>query len=194
MGIGMRNWRFEVETQGPLESWDHLTECVTGVFRRTNRTEPELAWVLDPDYQRGVVWTTQQQSRFIGHVLAGGVQPLIYVQRYQSKRFCPVPEFWKVPEEVIDGQQRLRAIAAFMTGGILAEVFHDGEWHTYWQKDMDKREGGLMVLSSTVVYVDLSRADRLRFYLRLNGGGVPHTEWELDRVRALLIRETGKTE
>lgn len=181
MSIGMKKWRHEVFIQGPYESWDYLTERVTGRFIRSHQTEPEPPWVLNPDYQQGPVWTEQQQSRFIGHVLAGGIQPPIYVQQWRSHRFCP--------EEVIDGQQRLRAIAAFMSGEIPAEVYHDGEWHTYWRKDMNKKESSFMKLSTMVVYMDISRADRLRFYLLLNSGGTPHTEEELDRVRALLIQE-----
>uniref|UniRef100_A0A6M3KYT6 GmrSD restriction endonucleases N-terminal domain-containing protein n=1 Tax=viral metagenome TaxID=1070528 RepID=A0A6M3KYT6_9ZZZZ len=194
MGIGMDRWRFEVSTQGPTESWDWLTERVYGDVRRVGRDDYYPRWILNPDYQRGPVWTYQQQSRFIGHVLAGGVQQPIYVQRYRSKRFSPVPEYWTVPEEVIDGQQRLRAIAAFMTGQRPAEVWHDEGWHSYWLRDMDKRESGFTKLASTVVYVDVSRADRLRFYLRLNGGGVPHTEEDLGRVRKMLADETGMAE
>lgn len=194
MGIGIHNWRFEVPSQGVQEAWDWLALKVTGIAIRPSRTDPDPPWNLNPDYQRGSVWAVQQQSRFIGHVIGGGVQPPIYVQRYKSRRFAPILEYWTLPEEVIDGQQRLRAIVAFMTGEIPAEVFHDGSWNSYWFRDMDRRETSFSVLNSSVVYLDVSRADRLRFYLRLNGAGVPHTEGELDRVRALLIHEDGVAE
>lgn len=194
MSIGMDKWRFEVTDSGGVhESWDFLVEKVTGAGRRANR-DPDPPWNLNPDYQRGPVWTEEQQSRFIGHVLAGGIQPPIYVQRWEGRSKPPIKAYWTLPEEVIDGQQRIRAITAFMEGKIPALVYHDAEWHPYWLKDMDKRESNFTILYTRVIYIDLSRTDRLRFYLRLNAGGVKHTEEELDRVRALLLQEAGSKE
>lgn len=194
MSIGMDKWRFEVTDSGGVhEGWDFLVEKVTGTHRRSTG-EMDRPFDLNPDYQRGPVWTEEQQSKFIGHVLAGGVQPPIYAQRYKTDKHAPQKDYWNLPEEIIDGQQRLRAIAAFMQGQIPALVYHDAEWHAYWLKDMSKRENSFTVLYSRVIYIDLSRTDRLRFYLRLNAGGVKHTEEELDRVRALLAQEAGSKE
>lgn len=191
MSINLRSWRVEIPgaNQGVHESWEFLSECVTGKRFRSHRTEAEPPWDLNPDYQRGPVWTPEHQGRFIGHVLAGGVQPPIYVQRYRSIKNSPVKEYWTVPEEVIDGQQRLRAITAFMTGEVPALVQHETGPATYWYEDMDRSEQSFSILYSVIIYVDIKRADRLRFYLRLNGEGIPHTAEELSHVRALLAEE-----
>ena len=138
---------------------------------------------LNPDYQRGPVWDEQRQRRFIGHCLEGGRQQPMYVQQDRTYR--------DLTEEVIDGQQRLLAITAFIYGEIPGEVYHEGQWRELWYRDfneVDRRSGRL---SSRIVYGDWPREERLRFYLRLNSGGVAHTEEELDRVRALLAATKG---
>jgi hypothetical protein len=91
--------------------------------------------------------------------------------------------------EVIDGQQRLRAIVAFIKGEIGAQVYLEGEWKTFWYKDMDASERRDLNLMTRVVFVDLSRQDRLRFYLRLNSG-IAHTEEDLEKVRSMLVEKS----
>ncbi len=188
-GIGKRDWGFRVNGSGCTVPWESLIEQVVGTSART-RTE---SWDLNPDYQRGAVWSQKQQERFIGHVLAGGEVPPIYAQRYDSQKTAPAgTNYINLPIEVIDGQQRIRAIMAFMAGECGAQVYHGGKWHTYWYVDTHEGERG-MDLSSQIVYVDLNREDRLRFYLRLNGG-VAHTDEELDKVRNMLTTEYGTGE
>lgn len=53
------------------------------------------------------------------------------------------------------------------------------------------RPTGSYSLMLRLYYVDLSRAARLRFYLRLNRGGSVHTDAEITRVEALLAAENG---
>lgn len=184
-GIGMHDWMFEVRGRPADYSWDHLVSEIDGNEEKTR----DVPWDLNPDYQRPGVWTTNQQEQFIGHRISGGETPLIYVQRYDSERHAPKgSNYLDLPIEVIDGQQRLRAICRFIKGEIGAQVFHDGEWHLHHYEDMNERERNSLRLSSRIVFVDIPRTDRLRFYLRLNSG-VAHTEAELDRVRKMLIEE-----
>ena len=182
-GIGRNDWSFRVHGSKCDEPWEYLVPRIRGEGGR------DVPWNLNPDYQRGPVWTKDQQEKFIGHVLSGGEAPLIYVQRYERPDNAPEgSDYWDLPLEVIDGQQRLRAITAFIEGEIGAQVCHSGKWHTYYFSQMHEGERSPMDLCSRVVYVDLSRTDRLRFYLRLNIG-VAHTEEELDRVRKMLVEE-----
>lgn len=178
-GVGMFKdggfyWR--VQGRGVDQPWEWLVhEAMVGHCRYNT---PEQPWDLSPDYQRPSVWTEQQQRAYIGHVLSGGQHPPIYVQRYE--------EDFRRPNEVIDGQQRLRAIDAFVHSQIPGDVLGHGE---VWWRDMSAPERRRIgVCSSRVVYVDLPRVDRLRFYLRLNGG-TPHTREELERVRGMLEEE-----
>jgi hypothetical protein len=172
--------------------WGHLLNQ-TGVSEDVRRLPAKVAgdgdapWNLAPDYQRGHVWTTRQAELFVGNFIEGGLVQPIYVQRYESPDNAPAgSEYWTLPCEVIDGQQRIRALLAWLAGDIEAEV-SCGDRIRYVDLDVIDRRGLPFV---RVTYVDLSRRDRLRFYLRLNRGGTVHTDEEIERVRSLLAAET----
>ena len=142
---------------------------------------------LSPDYQRGAVWTRQQQREFVGFLLDGGECPKIVIQRYESGQNAPAgheDDYFQLPAEVIDGQQRLRALCAWLRGEIDALT---PEGDALWFRDTNEidRRGLMLVLH----YVDLPRIERLRYYIKLNRGGTVHTEQEIARVRALLAAE-----
>lgn len=160
--------------------WHTIREMVEGRFK-AERLD------LNPDYQRGAVWTRQQQREFVGFLLDGGECPKIVIQRYESGANAPAAfkrNYCELPSEVIDGQQRLRAICAWMNGEIDALT---PEGDSLWFRDsneVDRR--GLMLM---LYYVDLPRVERLRYYIKLNRGGTVHTEQEIARVRELLAAE-----
>ena len=89
-----------------------------------------------------------------------------------------------MPMEIIDGKQRLQAIARWMRDEIPA-LCHDGTLIWYHDTSIPERRSLMLRL----YYVDLPRAARLRFYLRLNRGGSVHTDAEITRVEALLAAE-----
>ena len=62
-----------------------------------------------PDYQRPAVWTSSQKQLLIDTILRGYDIPKLYWQR--------MPKDAEFDFEVIDGQQRLRAIWEFCEGG-----------------------------------------------------------------------------
>lgn len=151
----------------------------------------DVPWNLSPDYQRDHVWTKRQKELFVGHYIEGGIVPPIYVQRYESEANFPEggKEGWlDQPCEVIDGKQRLQALLDWMAGDIEAEVTEGDRIRYADLNEVTKR--GLPNLK--VTYVDMSRADRLRFYLKLNRGGTIHTDAEIQKVRDLLKTEGDK--
>jgi hypothetical protein len=182
-GVGLHDIGYRVPDGGVNIDWRSLAVFVRE--GRDRRGEPN-PMNLNPDYQRGPVWGEQRQRRFIGHCLEGGRQQPMYVQRDRTYR--------DLTEEVIDGQQRLRAITAFIYGEIPGEVYSEGQWRELWYRDFNEVDRRSNRLSSRIVYGDWPREERLRFYLRLNSGGVAHTEEELDRVRALLVASEGGKE
>jgi hypothetical protein len=182
-GVGLRSIGYRLPDTGVDIGWRSLALYVREGRDHSGEPNPMN---LNPDYQRGPVWDEQRQRRFIGHCLEGGRQQPMYVQRDET--------YADLTEEVIDGQQRLRAIAAFIYGEIPGEVYHEGQWQELWYRDFNEVDRTSTRLSSRIVYGDWPLEERLRFYLRLNSGGVAHTEEELDRVRALLVAHEGGEE
>lgn len=171
-------------------SWPHAKTCDMGVaeiLHHIDGTGDRRAWDLNPDYQRGHVWTTDQAEKFMGHFIEGGPIPPVYVQRYESSENAPaeIKATYYDHAEVVDGQQRLRAVKAWVKGDIDA-VLSNGRRIRYADLDeVDLR----MLRSLQIAFIDMSRKDRLDFYIKLNRGGTVHSDAEIDRVRVLRAAE-----
>ncbi len=68
--------------------------------------------VVNPEYQRGAVWSISQKKRLIDSVLRGYPIPLIYLHHIRQEAGNLVSERY----EVIDGQQRINALFEFREG------------------------------------------------------------------------------
>lgn len=161
--------------------WDNIPRHIEGTW-----SDLEKPWDLNPDYQRGHAWTDHQAEAFIGHLLEGGQTTPIFIQRYDTEKNVPSGvDYLDLAPEVIDGQQRLRALYRFIKGEIAGELT-DGT--RVWYRDFNEKQRGPNN-NIVVAYVDIDRETKLRFYLKLNRGGTVHTEEEIQRVRNLLAQE-----
>lgn len=68
--------------------------------------------VVNPEYQRGAVWTASQRKKLVDSVLRGYPIPLIYLHRIKQAAGSLVSERY----EVIDGQQRINALFDYCEG------------------------------------------------------------------------------
>ena len=140
--------------------------------------ETEAGLVLNPDFQRGHVWTEEQQTAYIEYLLMGGLSGRTV---YLNAKDIGSPSLKAQDYVCVDGLQRITAIQRFYRDEIPAFG------HRYSQF-----EGKLNSIKLTirVVLNDLqTREEVLQWYLELNTTGVPHSKEELDRVKALLNRE-----
>jgi hypothetical protein len=133
--------------------------------------------VLEPDYQRGHVWSEAQQIAFVEYGLMGGENSMVITTN------CPG---WMVdfrgPYELVDGLQRVTAVLRWQRHEIKAFGHYMREYAD--RPGMDRgtfrwRVGNLS-----------TRAEVLNLYLLLNAGGVVHSPEEISRVRGLLEKET----
>ena len=131
---------------------------------------------LSPAYQRGSVWSAEQQAAFVGHLLSGGEVLPIIVQR--------LPESGRA--EVLDGKQRIEACLSWLAGDVPARL-PDGREIFVGDLDLDARgrPAGLSRVDLTFRYVNLPWAERCRFYARLNSAGTPHTKEQIAAALAL---------
>ena len=162
-------WRTEVpitEVGPTLERW---------------RRQREHGVELDPDFQRGHVWTGEQRSRWMEHLFTGGVGGR------EITFNCPG---WsgdgEGPIVLVDGKQRLETLRQWFDDRV--EVF--GRARSRWSDGDDER--GLWMPDVTLAMHSLeTRAELLGWYLQYNGGGTSHSRRELERVRSLLEEAGG---
>ena len=126
---------------------------------------------LDVDFQRGHVWTEDQQVKFVEFIIRGGkTTPFLFNHPNWMGSF-------KGEFVVVDGKQRLTALLKFLNGelkvfGGFIDEFENLQLNTFdisfWINDLKTRK------------------EVLQWYLELNSAGTPHTKDELDKVKNIL--------
>jgi hypothetical protein len=136
---------------------------------------------LNPDFQRGHVWTQEQQIAYIEFIMSGGNSGKdIYFN-------CPGYGYDTTNQTMVcvDGLQRITAVSKFIKNEfkILGK---------YYAKDFI----GMPTNCSFLFKINnlSNRADVLCWYLEMNTGGIVHSKEEIERVQKLLNKEMGKNE
>jgi len=138
---------------------------------------------LLPAFQRGHVWTREQQIAYVEAMLMGvEVSRTLIFNHYEWEYGHGSPPYPKGTMVIIDGLQRLQAVSQFMRGEIPA-----------FGKRLGEFQGRLRFHNARFHFRILTLPDEaavIRMYLALNAGGTPHTAEEIERVKALLKKET----
>lgn len=137
---------------------------------------------LEPDFQRGHVWTKEQQTRFIEGVFRGTVPSSLLCITFNSA-YWESQEPCELPREIqiLDGLQRLTAVRAYVRGEI--QPFE------VTKEDMDANGFHANRVAYRLRFQVLTfraRKELLQYYLDMNAGGVVHSDSEIERVRGLL--------
>lgn len=134
---------------------------------------------LDPVYQRGHVWTTEQERLFVGAMLENpkAIPPFWFNWIHK--------DFHRSNSEIVDGKQRINALCKWLKGKIKAKCPCGIEVHYSELTEIDHRNLSIGVMMSWS-FVELDQKEVMKFYLRLNSGGTIHTPKELDKVRELI--------
>lgn len=132
---------------------------------------------IDPEFQRCHVWTEAQRIAYLEYCLMGGEVGRNITIACTNWSQIPTPSY-----VLVDGKQRIETVRRFLRGEI--PVFGHR---------LDEYTGELRIVQSRFVWRVVeckTPEDILRLYLNINGGGTPHTQDELDRVRVML--KTGR--
>lgn len=146
---------------------------------------------LNPDFQRGHVWTQEQRIAYVENVLRGTAPTLFRFNSasYETLRKPVEGEMNPYDFVCIDGLQRITTLLSFARGDF--RVFCDDNFIGYTAKDLENTPFWLARYHCTFeVYAFRTRRDLLQFYLDLNAGGTVHAQDELERVRNLLKETT----
>lgn len=129
--------------------------------------------ILNPEWQRGHVWSQQQQIAFMEYFLKGGsTGTQIYLNCSSWKKGVNTPVY------CLDGLQRLTAARAFVDDKIPAfgHLFSEYE---------DRPRITQCRFRFNMLNLQFKR-ELLAVYLDFNSGGTPHNPKELKRVSDLL--------
>lgn len=152
--------------------WDYLGDWI--------RRHSECGATIDmnPDFQRGRVWTRAQKQAYLEFCLMGG--------RSGRSVFWNQPGYQRGSVEhplvLVDGLQRMTAVLDFWEGKVKPFGHARKEW---CGRGFTSDQRFRMHVNSL-----RSRAEVLRWYLLINAGGTPHTKKEIERVHGLLAIET----
>lgn len=155
-------------------------ECdydLRGVVRFVDEQIEELGLDIDPDFQRGHVWTEKQAVLWLQHHLRGGKSGRVIYFNHPGWRSTYKGDF-----VLVDGRQRLDAIRAFLDNEI--KVF--GAYYREYTDLVHLRSRNTMRMNVNSLP---TRAAVLQWYVEMNAGGTPHSDEEIARVLALYDEE-----
>lgn len=136
---------------------------------------------LEPDFQRGHVWTDAQRSAYIESLMRKAAPVAL---SFNCPGWCdPSTGEGDIPDNLmqcIDGLQRLTAVRKYVAGQL--RVFGGRTVEDFKGSPFDPARYSLKFL----IFQFEHRVDLLQFYLDINNGGSRHEESELERVRNLL--------
>lgn len=130
---------------------------------------------LNPDFQRGHVWTQDQQEKYIEFILRGGKTGRDFYFNWNKK----TNEY-----ACVDGLQRTTAFMKFVNGEI--KVF-DQYFDEFGFTKMET--GGNPLPEFRVnVYINYleGKKEILEWYFDMNAGGTPHTSDEIKRIKKMI--------
>jgi hypothetical protein len=145
----------------------------------THVTLDLLAWrengtlELSPKFQRRPVWKAASRSYFIDTLLRGYPVPPIHVRLGMSKG--------SAVREIIDGQQRLRAVFDYVQGKYRLSRSLDATWAGKAFKDLDlqERERLMMYKFHGFQYESIDDSTVLEIFARINTYSVALSKQEL---------------
>lgn len=130
---------------------------------------------LNPDFQRGHVWTEEQQTAYVEYILRGGTSGRDFYFN------CPTWHRGEKGEYVcVDGLQRITALLRFLNNEIPAF----GHFRNEYEDKLRHHVGIIWHVNDLQ-----TKKEVLTWYLEMNEGGTPHTKEELERVRKMIKEE-----
>ena len=133
---------------------------------------------LNPDFQRRSVWTPDGKSYLIDTILHGFPMPTVYL------RTSIDPRTQRSIRDIVDGQQRLKAILDFAKGKLkLNKRAKDYAGLEYSALDEDAQEAFLSYAISVEQLLNATDEDVLETFSRLNSYTVPLNPQELRNAR-----------
>lgn len=138
----------------------------------------EMSLILDPDFQRGHIWTENQQIQFLEYFFRGGRSGNVLYFNYPSWHSNSQGREYN-DYVCVDGLQRITSIQKFINNEI--RIF--GSFYKEFEDNIR--------MSDSVFKVNVNdlktKKEVLQWYIDINAGGTPHSTEEINRVAKMLI-------
>ena len=154
--------------------WGHLEQWI-------KENQEEMGLQMVPVFQRGHVWTEDQQIAYVEYILRGGTSGrdiFFNCSCWNRQTQTTYTDF-----VCVDGLQRMTAVLNFLNNRIPA-------FGSYYCEYKDKcREPDF------IVHVNDLQTEKevLQWYVEMNSGGTPHSEQEIQKVRQMIEDIEAKT-
>lgn len=128
---------------------------------------------LNPDFQRGHVWTVQQQEKYLEFFLRGGKGGRDFYFNWNNEEYV-----------LVDGLQRTNALIKFVNNEIkvFGQYFSEFEFTKYIVTANPLPEFTVNVYRNNLA----SKKEILQWYVDMNAGGTPHTNEEIERIKKMI--------
>ncbi len=134
-----------------IVAYNELRSCAD-LFRMKSQEILDIS----PEFQREVVWTPSDQTRFIDSLIKQlPIPSMCFAQDYKAQKWI-----------VIDGLQRISTIARFLEGG---------DWTLSDLEDIDRNLAG-----KSVAAIKTSKTDLHQYYTRIENLSIPITVLRCD--------------
>lgn len=137
----------------------------------------ELNLQLNPKFQRGHVWTEEQQVAWLEYFLKGGKSGRIVYFNNPSQHISVKDGLYN-DYVCVDGLQRITAIQRFMNNEI--KVFG-----SYYKEYEDTTRIATHTIKVNINDLKTER-EVLQWYVDMNSGGTPHTKAEIEKVKKMI--------
>lgn len=133
--------------------------------------------ILSPKFQRKQVWSEKAKSYLLDTIIRGKPIPKVFIRQNINAVSS------KTTREVVDGQQRLRAIIAYMNDGFTISKVHNKQYGGVFFSQLSSVDSSIQnELLNYEISVDLltnmSDSDVLDIFARLNSYALPLNEQE----------------
>lgn len=135
----------------------------------------EYNLIMNSDFQRGHVWTEEQQSKYIEFILKGGKSGRDFYFNWNQNTNEYV---------CVDGLQRTTALQNFVYNKlkVFGQFFDDFNFPKYIATYNPLPEYRVNVYRNNL----RTQKEVLQWYIDMNAGGTPHTTEEIERVKQMI--------
>jgi len=159
---------------------DHVPSKIRSFM---DEEEGYAALDMDPDFQRGYVWTTKQQREYVEWLLKDGESGRNLYFNHPNW----MGSFSKGPFVLVDGKQRINAIIEFIENRL--KVFGGFYWKDFLEDHIPMTQSVRFCINTLK-----TREEVLQWYLDMNSCGTHHTDDDLGKVKRLLKEERRRNE